>query len=181
MPGRGAATPPNLLAEGWAAPAAAAPITCPVSQWGGRGHCCPCSAPQNPTAWDATRHGKCLPRGCFGGCWCHRGAVPCRVSPDGSALLLEALRAADSGAYTCLARNGAGEDARLHVLSVLGEWGWGHRARPPIPSSLISASRPLSQCPQSSREVPVALTWSVASWPRRSPCGAGHGGPLRCV
>ncbi|XP_068513036.1 hemicentin-2 isoform X2 [Anas acuta] len=42
-----------------------------------------------------------------------------QVSPDGSALLLEALRAADSGAYTCLARNGAGEDARLHVLSVL--------------------------------------------------------------
>lgn len=115
------------------------------------------------------------------GCWCHRGAVPCRVSPDGSALLLEALRAADSGAYTCLARNGVGEDARLHVLSVLGEWGWGHRARPPVPSSLISASRPLSQCPQSSREVLVALMWSVASWPRRSPCGAGHGGPLRCV
>nr|XP_047909504.1 hemicentin-2 [Anser cygnoides] len=42
-----------------------------------------------------------------------------RMSPDGSALLLEALHAADSGAYTCLARNGAGEDARLHVLSVL--------------------------------------------------------------
>ncbi|XP_050570610.1 hemicentin-2 [Cygnus atratus] len=42
-----------------------------------------------------------------------------RTSPDGSALLLEALHAADSGAYTCLARNGAGEDARLHLLSVL--------------------------------------------------------------
>ncbi|KAI6075994.1 Hemicentin-2 [Aix galericulata] len=42
-----------------------------------------------------------------------------QVSPDGSSLLLEALHAADSGAYTCLARNGAGEDARLHVLSVL--------------------------------------------------------------
>ncbi|XP_040387830.1 hemicentin-2 isoform X3 [Cygnus olor] len=42
-----------------------------------------------------------------------------RTSSDGSSLLLEALHAADSGAYTCLARNGAGEDARLHVLSVL--------------------------------------------------------------
>ncbi|KAM9176553.1 hemicentin-2 [Mergus octosetaceus] len=40
-----------------------------------------------------------------------------QVSPDGSALLLEALHAADSGAYTCLARNGAGEDAQLRVLS----------------------------------------------------------------
>ncbi|XP_041262809.1 hemicentin-2 isoform X2 [Onychostruthus taczanowskii] len=42
-----------------------------------------------------------------------------RVSPDGSALLLEGLRAADSGAYTCLARNSLGEDTRLHTLNVL--------------------------------------------------------------
>ncbi|XP_062361457.1 hemicentin-2 [Cinclus cinclus] len=42
-----------------------------------------------------------------------------RVSPDGSTLLLEGLRAADSGAYTCLARNSLGEDTRLHTLNVL--------------------------------------------------------------
>ncbi|KAM6372038.1 LOW QUALITY PROTEIN: hemicentin-2 [Pluvialis apricaria] len=42
-----------------------------------------------------------------------------RMAPDGSSLLLEGLQAADSGAYTCLARNSAGEDARLHTLSVL--------------------------------------------------------------
>ncbi|XP_039576204.1 hemicentin-2 [Passer montanus] len=42
-----------------------------------------------------------------------------RLSPDGSALLLQALRAADSGAYTCLARNSLGEDTRLHTLNVL--------------------------------------------------------------
>ncbi|XP_074968536.1 hemicentin-2 [Phalacrocorax aristotelis] len=42
-----------------------------------------------------------------------------RMSPDGSSLLLEGLQAADAGAYTCLARNSAGEDTQLHTLSVL--------------------------------------------------------------
>ncbi|TRZ13268.1 hypothetical protein HGM15179_013842 [Zosterops borbonicus] len=42
-----------------------------------------------------------------------------RVSADGSTLLLEGLRAADSGAYTCLARNSLGEETRLHTLNVL--------------------------------------------------------------
>nr|XP_010300774.1 PREDICTED: hemicentin-2 [Balearica regulorum gibbericeps] len=42
-----------------------------------------------------------------------------RMSPDGSSLLLEGLQPADSGVYSCLARNSAGEDVRLHTLSVL--------------------------------------------------------------
>ncbi|KAM8995979.1 hemicentin-2 isoform 2-T2 [Ara ararauna] len=42
-----------------------------------------------------------------------------RMSPDGSSLLLEGLQATDSGAYTCLAQNSAGEDTQLHTLSVL--------------------------------------------------------------
>ncbi|KFV74991.1 Hemicentin-2, partial [Struthio camelus australis] len=37
----------------------------------------------------------------------------------GRSLLLEGLQAADAGAYTCLAQNSAGEDTRLHTLSVL--------------------------------------------------------------
>lgn len=40
---------------------------------------------------------------------------------DGGALVLKGLRAEDSGAYTCVAHNAAGEDARLHTVSVLGE------------------------------------------------------------
>lgn len=86
VPGRGATTPPNLLAEGRAAPAAAAPITCPVSQWGGWGHCCPCSASQilQPGAQLGTEHPS--PVGALGGAGvtavlshagCHRMAVLC--------------------------------------------------------------------------------------------------------
>lgn len=44
-----------------------------------------------------------------------------RLSPDGSSLLLEGLQASDSGAYTCLAQSSAGEDTKLHTLTVLGE------------------------------------------------------------
>ncbi|XP_012784766.2 hemicentin-2 [Ochotona princeps] len=38
---------------------------------------------------------------------------------DGSSLVLKGLRAGDAGAYTCVARNPAGEDSRLHTVNVL--------------------------------------------------------------
>nr|KAF6314649.1 hemicentin 2 [Myotis myotis] len=38
---------------------------------------------------------------------------------DSSSLVLKGLMASDSGAYTCVAHNAAGEDARLHTVSVL--------------------------------------------------------------
>ncbi|XP_037653920.1 hemicentin-2 [Choloepus didactylus] len=38
---------------------------------------------------------------------------------DSSSLVLKGLRASDSGAYTCVAHNPAGEDARLHTVHVL--------------------------------------------------------------
>ncbi|XP_038601048.1 LOW QUALITY PROTEIN: hemicentin-2 [Tachyglossus aculeatus] len=38
---------------------------------------------------------------------------------DGDSLILKGLRASDSGAYTCLAHNSAGEDTKLHTLNVL--------------------------------------------------------------
>lgn len=47
---------------------------------------------------------------------------PCgRFYLDGGSLVLKGLRASDAGAYTCVARNPAGEDARLHTVNVLGE------------------------------------------------------------
>lgn len=76
------------------------------------------------------------------------------MSPDGSSLLLEGLRAADSGAYTCLARNSLGEDTRLHTLNVLGEQGWdlrGSARAAPTPDSPISPSVP-SPSPSRHRE-----------------------------
>ncbi|XP_069861249.1 hemicentin-2 [Dipodomys merriami] len=49
-----------------------------------------------------------------------QGAGPhLRFYLDGSSLVLKGLRAADSGAYTCVARNAAGEDSRLHTVNVL--------------------------------------------------------------
>uniref|UniRef100_M3YMQ2 Hemicentin 2 n=1 Tax=Mustela putorius furo TaxID=9669 RepID=M3YMQ2_MUSPF len=42
-----------------------------------------------------------------------------RFYVDGSGLVLKGLKAEDSGAYTCVAHNAAGEDARLHTVSVL--------------------------------------------------------------
>uniref|UniRef100_F1S0Y1 Hemicentin-2 n=1 Tax=Sus scrofa TaxID=9823 RepID=F1S0Y1_PIG len=42
-----------------------------------------------------------------------------RFYRDGSSLVLKGLRASDSGAYTCVAHNAAGEDARLHTVNVL--------------------------------------------------------------
>lgn len=79
---------------------------------------------------------------------------PRRVSPDGSSLLLEGLRAADSGAYTCLARNSLGEDTRLHTLNVLGEQGWDLRdsaGATSTPDSPVSPSVP-SPSPSRHRE-----------------------------
>ena len=48
---------------------------------------------------------------------------------DNSSLVLKGLRASDSGAYTCVAHNAAGEDARLHTVNVLGEQPRARRGR----------------------------------------------------
>ncbi|CAK6433530.1 unnamed protein product [Pipistrellus nathusii] len=49
-----------------------------------------------------------------------QGAGPhLRFYLDGGSLVLKGLAAADAGAYTCVAHNAAGEDARLHTVNVL--------------------------------------------------------------
>lgn len=66
---------------------------------------------------------------------------------EGSSLVLKGLRASDSGAYTCVAHNAAGEDARLHTVNVLGEQlrGEESQAAPPSQggSSLAAVGPPL--------------------------------------
>ncbi|OWK59760.1 Hemicentin-2 [Lonchura striata] len=85
-----------------------------------------------------------------------------RVSPDGSALLLEELRAADSGAYTCLARNSLGEDTRLHTLNVLAP------AAPVSPRPVPPAIERAAGDSEVLRGLPSALV-TLQCWARGSP------------
>ncbi|XP_063792751.1 hemicentin-2 [Pseudophryne corroboree] len=81
-----------------------------------------------------------------------------RLSQDGSSLLLTSVQASDSGRYTCLARNIAGEDAKVFMLNVLV---------PPLFESGANVSETLSSVPGSqvnldchaSSSLPVQLTW----------------------
>ncbi|XP_054030144.1 hemicentin-2 [Dryobates pubescens] len=87
-----------------------------------------------------------------------------RMSLDGSSLLLEGLQAADSGAYTCLARSSAGEDVRLHMLSVLVppsiESG---AAGPEVVRAVLSAVLTL-RC-QARGSPPLQLSWQKDGLP----------------
>uniref|UniRef100_A0A4X1TD56 Hemicentin-2 n=1 Tax=Sus scrofa TaxID=9823 RepID=A0A4X1TD56_PIG len=70
-----------------------------------------------------------------------------RFYRDGSSLVLKGLRASDSGAYTCVAHNAAGEDARLHTVNVrpgeLVTLGCPVRGSPPIHVSWLKDGLPL--------------------------------------
>ncbi|XP_056395554.1 LOW QUALITY PROTEIN: hemicentin-2 [Hyla sarda] len=81
-----------------------------------------------------------------------------RLSPDGHSLVLSSVQASDSGRYTCLARNVAGEDTKVFVLNILA---------PPVFESGTNVSETLSSVPGSqvtleclaSGSLPMQLTW----------------------
>lgn len=47
---------------------------------------------------------------------------PCRVTPDGSTLNISRALTSDTGKYTCVATNSAGEEDRIFNLNVYGEF-----------------------------------------------------------
>lgn len=73
--------------------------------------------------------------------------LPSSFYLDGGSLVLKGLAASDAGAYTCVAHNAAGEDARLHTVNVLGEReGRGGEGAPTDRGSLApGASRALTR------------------------------------
>lgn len=49
-------------------------------------------------------------------------AAALSISPDGSTLTLNGAQTSDSGKYTCVASNPAGEEDRIFNLNVYGEF-----------------------------------------------------------
>nr|DBA21577.1 TPA: hypothetical protein GDO54_018188 [Pyxicephalus adspersus] len=81
-----------------------------------------------------------------------------QLSPDGSTVHFTSVQPSDSGRYTCVARNVAGEDTKVYVLNVLA---------PPVFESGTNVSETLSSVPGSqvtlechaSGSLPMQLTW----------------------
>ncbi|XP_039085354.1 hemicentin-2 [Hyaena hyaena] len=77
---------------------------------------------------------------------------------DGGTLVLKGLRAEDSGAYTCVAHSAAGEDARLHTVSVLvpptiEQWAEGSGSLVSRPGELVTMACPVRG------SAPIQVSW----------------------
>uniref|UniRef100_A0A7N5KTI0 Hemicentin 2 n=1 Tax=Ailuropoda melanoleuca TaxID=9646 RepID=A0A7N5KTI0_AILME len=77
---------------------------------------------------------------------------------DGGTLVLKGLKAEDSGAYTCVAHNAAGEDARLHTVSVLvpptiEQWAESSGTLVSRPGELVTMACPVQG------SAPIRVSW----------------------
>ncbi|XP_012576655.1 PREDICTED: hemicentin-2 [Condylura cristata] len=100
---------------------------------------------------------------------------------DQGSLVLKGLRASDSGAYTCVAHNVAGEDARLHAVNVLvpptiEQGAAGSGALVSRPGELVTMACPVRGSP------PIHVSWLKDGLPLPLSQRAhlhGHGRTLR--
>ncbi|XP_068104559.1 hemicentin-2 [Hyperolius riggenbachi] len=81
-----------------------------------------------------------------------------RLSQDGSSLYVTSVQDSDSGRYTCLARNTAGEDTKVYVLNILTPPVFESGPNVTETHSTVLGSQVTLEC-HASGSLPMQLTW----------------------